>query len=115
MLISCLGLFGLATFTVAKRTKEIGIRKVIGASTTNLLVLLSKDFIRTALISISIGLPITYLLVRNWLADYAARIELNWWLFAAPSLLIMLLVVISISGKTMATALMNPVKSLRSE
>ncbi len=115
ILISCLGLFGLATFTVAKRTKEIGIRKVIGASTANLLVLLSKDFIRTALIAILIGLPITYLLVKNWLADYAARIELSWWLFAVPSLLIMLLVIVSISGKTMTTALMNPVKSLRSE
>jgi putative ABC transport system permease protein len=115
ILISCLGLFGLATFTVAKRTKEIGIRKVIGASTANLLVLLSKDFIRTVLIAILIGLPITYLLVKNWLADYAARITLSWWLFAAPSLLIMLMVIVLISGKTMTTALMNPVKSLRSE
>jgi putative ABC transport system permease protein len=115
ILISCLGLFGLATFTVAKRTKEIGIRKVIGASTTNLLVLLSTDFIRTVLLAILIGLPITYVLVKNWLANYAARIELSWWLFAAPSLLVMLLVVLSIGGKTIATALMNPVKSLRSE
>jgi putative ABC transport system permease protein len=115
ILISCLGLFGLATFTVAKRTKEIGIRKVIGASTTNLLVLLSTDFIRTVLMAILIGLPITYVLVKNWLANYAAHIELSWWLFAAPSLLVMLLVVLSIGGKTIATALMNPVKSLRSE
>ena len=115
MLISCLGLFGLATFTVAKRTKEIGIRKVIGASTTNLMVLLSKDFIRTALVAVLIGLPITYFLVKNWLADYAVRIELSWWLFAAPALLILLLVLLSISSKTITTALMNPVKSLRSE
>ena len=115
MLISCLGLFGLATFTVAKRTKEIGIRKVIGASTANLMMLLSKDFIRTVLLAVLIGLPITYFLVKNWLANYAVRIELSWWLFAAPALLILLLVLLSISSKTIATALMNPVKSLRSE
>ncbi len=115
ILISCLGLFGLATFTVSKRTKEIGIRKVIGASTTNLLVLLSTDFIRTVLIAILIGLPITYFLVKNWLTNYATRIELSWWLFAAPALLVLVLVLVSISSKTIATALMNPVKSLRSE
>ncbi|SKB78590.1 ABC transporter permease [Dyadobacter psychrophilus] len=115
ILISCLGLFGLATFTVSKRTKEIGIRKVIGASTTNLMLLLSKDFIRTVLIAILIGLPITYFLVKNWLAHYAVRIELSWWLFSAPALFVLLLVVISISSKTITTALMNPVKSLRSE
>lgn len=115
ILISCLGLFGLATFTVSKRTKEIGIRKVIGASTTNLMILLSKDFVKTVLISVIIGLPITYFLVKNWLASYALRIELSWWLFAAPAALVLLLVILSISGKTIATALMNPVKSLRSE
>lgn len=115
ILISCLGLFGLATFTVSKRTKEIGIRKVIGASTTNLLVLLSKDFIRTVLLSLLIGLPITYLVVKNWLTHYAVQINLSWWLFAGPAVLMLLLVLVSIGGKTIATALMNPVKSLRSE
>ncbi|GAB2790027.1 ABC transporter permease [Rhabdobacter roseus] len=115
ILISCLGLFGLATFTVSKRTKEIGIRKVIGASTVNLMILLSKDFMKTVLVSVVIGLPITYFLIENWLANYASRIELSWWLFAAPAALVLLLVVISIGGKTMSTALMNPVKSLRSE
>lgn len=115
ILIACLGLFGLATFTVSKRTKEIGIRKVIGASTTNLLVLLSKDFIRTVLIAILIGLPVTYFLVNNWLANYATRIELSWWLFAGPALLVFLLVLLSIGGKTIASALTNPINSLRSE
>ncbi len=115
ILISCLGLFGLATFTVSKRTKEIGIRKVIGASTTNLMLLLSKDFIKTVLLSILIGLPITYFLVDNWLTTYAVRIELSWWLFAVPALFVMVLVLLSIGSKTIATALMNPVKSLRSE
>jgi len=115
ILISCLGLFGLATFTVSKRTKEIGIRKVIGASTMNLMILLSKDFVKTVLLSVFIGIPITYFLVQNWLANYASHIALSWWLFAAPALLVLVLVVVSISGKTIATALMNPVKSLRAE
>jgi len=115
ILISCLGLFGLATFTVSKRTKEIGIRKVVGASTANLLALLSTDFIRTVSLAILIGLPITYFIVKNWLANYAVRIELSWWLFAAPSLLILVLVLVSIGSKTIAAALMNPVKSLRNE
>ncbi|MFD1143712.1 permease prefix domain 2-containing transporter [Larkinella insperata] len=115
ILLSCLGLLGLATFTVSKRTKEIGIRKVIGASTTNLLVLLSRDFIRTVLVSILIGLPITYVVVKNWLSHYAARIELSVWLFAAPAGLVLLLVLLSIGGKTIATALMNPVNSLRND
>ncbi len=115
ILISCLGLFGLATFTVSKRTKEIGIRKVIGASTANLMLLLSKDFMKTVLIAVVIGLPITYFLVQNWLANYASHIDLSWWLFAAPAALVVLLVAISISGKTIATALANPVEALRSE
>lgn len=113
--IACLGLFGLATFTVVKRTKEIGIRKSIGASTTNVLLLLSKDFVKTVLISMLIGIPIAYFFVQNWLQGFANHIELSWWLFALPSALIMLLVIISISGKTISTALMNPVDSLRSE
>ncbi len=115
ILIACLGLLGLATFTVAKRTKEIGIRKSIGASTAHVLILLSGDFVKTALISLILGIPITYFLVQKWLANYANRIEITWWLFAGPSLVILLLVLISISGKTISTALMNPVKSLKSE
>ncbi len=115
ILISCLGLFGLATFTVSKRTKEIGIRKVIGASTANLMLLLSKDFMKTVLIAVVFGLPITYFLVQSWLANYASHIDLSWWLFAAPAALVVLLVAISISGKTIATALANPVDALRSE
>ncbi|MDP5138900.1 MAG: ABC transporter permease, partial [Spirosomaceae bacterium] len=113
--IACLGLFGLATFTVVKRTKEIGIRKSIGASTTNVLMLLSKDFVKTVLISMLIGVPIAYFAVQSWLQSFANHIEISWWLFALPSALIMVLVIISISGKTISTALMNPVESLRSE
>lgn len=113
--IACLGLFGLATFTVVKRTKEIGIRKSIGASTSNVMLLLSKGFVKTVLISMLIGIPIAYKLVNMWLENFANHIEIKWWLFAIPSALILVLVTISIGSKTISTAFMNPVDSLKSE
>lgn len=115
ILIACIGLFGLASFTIVKRTKEIGIRKVIGASTSNVLLLLSKDFIKTVLLSMAIGIPITYFIIKAWLENFANRIEINAWLFLIPSLMILALVFISISAKTIKTALANPVLSLRDE
>ncbi len=115
ILIACLGLFGLASFTVLKRKKEIGIRKVIGASVTNILVLLSKNFVKTVLLSMLIGAPIAYVLANNWLENFATRIHLNVWLFAVPVLLVMVLVIFSISVKTINAALVNPVKSLKQE
>ncbi|WP_341227742.1 ABC transporter permease [uncultured Arcticibacterium sp.] len=115
ILIACLGLFGLASFTIAKRTKEIGIRKVIGASTSNLLLTLSADFMKTVLISMVIGIPITYFIIKKWLDSFANRIEISWWLFAIPALTVFLLVLISISAKTLKTALANPVESLKNE
>ncbi|AWW00010.1 ABC transporter permease [Arcticibacterium luteifluviistationis] len=115
ILIACLGLFGLASFTIAKRTKEIGIRKVIGASTPNLLYTLSAEFMKTVLLSLVIGIPITYFILKSWLDNFANRIEISWWLFAIPSALVLVLVLISISGKTLKTALANPVESLKNE
>ena len=115
ILIACLGLFGLATFTVAKRKKEIGVRKVLGASVINILVLLSNNFLKTVLLSVIISIPITYLLTQRWLENFAFRIELNWWLFLVPVLLVFILVIISISIKTIHSAMANPVESLRSE
>lgn len=113
ILIACLGLFGLASFTVLKMKKEIGVRKVIGASVVNILVLLSKNFVKTVLLSVIIGIPITYFLVTNWLKNFAFHIDLNWWLFITPVMLILVLVIITISVKTINAALMNPVKSLK--
>ena len=115
ILIACLGLFGLASFTVTKRKKEIGVRKVLGASVFNILVLLSNNFLRTVFISVIISVPITYLLAQRWLENFAFRIELNWWLFFIPVILVFILVIISISIKTIHSALANPVESLRSE
>lgn len=115
ILIACLGLFGLASFTVSKRKKEIGIRKVIGASVLNIFVLLTKNFVKTVLTSVIIGAPITYLLATKWLENFAFRIELNWWLFAVPIVLVLLLVIISVGVKTISTAMANPILSLKDE
>ncbi|NMH88910.1 ABC transporter permease [Flavivirga algicola] len=115
ILIACLGLFGLASFTVLKRQKEIGIRKVIGASVSNILVLLSKNFVKTVFISMLIGVPIAYLLANNWLDNFASRISLSLWMLALPVILVFLLVIISISIKTINAALINPVHSLKQE
>ena len=115
ILIACLGLLGLASFSVAKRKKEIGIRKVVGASSAAILMLLSKDFIRTVMISVIISVPITYLLVENWLKNFAYKIDLHIWLFVLPILIVFALVIISISIKTIKTAMANPVDSLKTE
>ncbi|GGH26684.1 ABC transporter permease [Dyadobacter endophyticus] len=115
VVISCLGLFGLATFTATKRTKEIGIRKVIGATTSDLVVLLSREYFKLITLAIVIGLPVTYFLASAWLDNYATRASLTPYLFAGPALTMLVLVLVSISVKTIATALLDPVKSLRSE
>lgn len=115
ILIACIGLFGLASFTIVKRTKEIGIRKVIGADTSQVLFLLSKDFIKTVMFSMLIGIPITYFIINNWLQNFANRIEINVWLFLLPALMMLVLVFLSISVKTIKTAMANPVLSLRDE
>lgn len=115
VVISCLGLFGLATFTASKRTKEIGIRKVIGATTCDLLLLLSKEYFKLILVAIAIGLPVTYFLAAAWLDNFATRAALTPYLFAGPALTMLLMVLVSIGTKTIATALLDPVKSLKSE
>ena len=115
ILIACLGLFGLASFTVSKRKKEIGVRKVLGASSMRIVILLTNNFVKTVIISVIISVPITYLLVKRWLENFAFRIELNWWLFLIPILLVFVLVILSVSIKTIYSAMANPVDSLRSE
>jgi len=95
--------------------KEIGIRKVIGASVTNIVLLLSKNFIKTVLISILIGAPIAYLVTDNWLNNFAKRIDLNIWLFLISTLVVLILVLLSISLKTISAALSNPINSLKEQ
>lgn len=115
ILISCLGLFGLSAFTAEQRTKEIGIRKVLGASVQNLVLLLSKDFTRLVLISIVIALPVSWWLMNQWLSDYAYRIEIRWWMFALSGAAAITIAWATVSWQSIKAALMNPVESLKSE
>ncbi|MDJ1471761.1 ABC transporter permease [Xanthocytophaga flava] len=113
--IACLGLFGLAAFTAEQRTKEIGIRKVLGASISNIVTLLSSDFLKLVIVAIIIAIPIAWYVCSNWLENFAYKISLSWWVFAAASLLAILIALITVSFQSIKAALMNPVKSLRSE
>ncbi|HEV7347727.1 ABC transporter permease [Telluribacter sp.] len=115
ILISCLGLFGLAAFAAQQRTKEIGVRKVMGASVSSIVLLLSKDFLKLVLIAIVIASPIAWYAMNQWLADFAYKIHIPWWVFVVSGLLAVVIAFITISFQSIKAALMNPVKSLRSE
>jgi putative ABC transport system permease protein len=115
ILVACLGLFGLASFTTLQRTKEIGIRKVLGASVTNILKLLYREFALLLLIAFIIALPIAWLSTSKWLQGYAFRINLQWTYFALPFLAIILIALITVSFQSVRAAIANPVKSLRTE
>ena len=113
--ISCLGLFGLAAFSAEQRTKEIGIRKVLGATVLNLWGLLSKDFVVLVLIAFAIATPIAYYFLDGWLQKYLYHTELSWWIFAASGAGVLALTLLTVSFQSIKAALMNPVRSLRSE
>ncbi|WP_020599302.1 ABC transporter permease [Spirosoma panaciterrae] len=113
--ISCLGLFGLSSFTAEQRTKEIGVRKVLGASVLNLWSLLSKDFVVLVIIACLIASPIAYYYLSEWLSDYDYRTELSWWVFAGSGAGALIITLLTVSFQTIKAALVNPVKSLRSE
>lgn len=113
--ISCLGLFGLAAYTAERRIKEIGIRKVLGASVTGLAGLLSKDFLQLVGIACLIAFPIAFWALHKWLESYQYRVDINWWVFAMAGILAMLIALLTVSFQAVKAALTNPVKSLRSE
>ena len=113
--ISCLGLFGLAAYTAERRTKEIGIRKVLGASAKGLAGLLSKDFLKLVAISYLISFPIAWWIMNNWLESYAYRIKISWMIFIIAGLLALLIALLTVSFQAIKAAIANPVKSLRSE
>jgi putative ABC transport system permease protein len=113
--IASLGLFGLASFTVLKRSKEIGIRKVLGASVSGLVKLLSKDFLKLIGISILIAIPIAWYAMANWLQDYAYRIEIDWWIFVIAGIVAILIALLTVSFQAIKAALANPVESLKTE
>jgi ABC-type antimicrobial peptide transport system permease subunit len=115
VIISCLGLFGLAAYTAERRTKEIGIRKVLGASVTGITGLLSKDFLRLVFISAVIAFPLSWWFMHKWLQNYAYRISIDWWVFVIAGLLALLIALVTISFQSIRAAVANPVKSLRTE
>ena len=115
VIISCLGLFGLATFTAERRIKEIGIRKVLGATTSNIVVMLSKDFISLVLVSIIIALPLSYFFMQEWLAQFAYKIDLSVWIFLSAAMVSLVIAWLTVSSQALKAANVNPVKSLKNE
>ena len=115
ILISCLGLFGLATFSAEQRTKEIGVRKVLGASIANIVTLLSKDFLKLVLIAIVIASPIAWFVMNKWLQDFAYRTNIGWTVFVITASIALCIALLTISFQAIKAAIANPVKSLRTE
>jgi putative ABC transport system permease protein len=115
ILVACLGLLGLAIYTAEQRTKEIGIRKVLGATVIQVVTMLSKDFFKLVLIACLIAFPLSYWAMHNWLQDFAYRINFSWWIFALAAFIALCIALFTISFQAVKAALANPVKSLRSE
>jgi len=115
IIIACLGLLGLATYIAEQRTKEIGVRKVLGASVSNIVRMLSTDFVKLVLIAFLIATPIAWWFMNQWLQDFAFRIDLSWWIFAATGFISLVVALITLSFQAIRAAISNPVKSLRTE
>ena len=113
--ISCMGLFGLVSFTVEQRTREIGIRKVLGASVSGIVLLLSKDFLKPVLVAILIASPIAWYFMNHWLQNFAYRINISWWVFVVAAILALLIAILTVSFRAIKAAIADPVKSLRTE
>lgn len=113
--ISCLGLLGLAIFTAEQRKKEIGIRKVLGATVTGITALLSRDFVSLVVVAIGIATPIAWYIMHLWLQDFAYRVNISWWIFLLAGILALFIALLTVSFQAIKAALMNPIKSLKSE
>jgi putative ABC transport system permease protein len=113
--ISCLGLFGLAAFSAEQRNKEIGIRKVLGASVSGIVQLLSKDFLLLVVIAFIIATPVSWWAMNKWLESFAYRTPVSWWMFGIAGFVTMVIALLTVSSQAIRAAVMNPVKSLRSE
>jgi len=113
--IGCLGLFGLAAYTAERRKKEVGIRKVLGASTKGVVLLLSKDFIKLVVISLLIASPVAWYFMNKWLQDFAYRVNIGWWIFGLAAIMVLSIAFITVSFQAIRAAVANPVKSLRTE
>jgi predicted permease len=115
IIISCLGLFGLAAYTAERRTKEIGIRKVLGASAAGIATLLSKDFLQLVIISCAVAFPLAWWAMSSWLQQYAYRVPIHWWVFVLAGIAAIIISLVTISFQSIKAALVNPVKSLKAE
>ena len=115
IVVACLGLFGLASYTTLQRTREIGIRKVLGASASNVLWLVSRDYVKLIVIALAIAIPITNYFITDWLERFSFRIALDWWLLTLPGVLIMAIALLLVGAQTVKAARRNPVDSLRYE
>jgi putative ABC transport system permease protein len=113
--VACLGLFGLATFTAEQRTKEIGIRKVLGANTAGIVALLSREFLRLVVVAFGIAAPLAWWMMNKWLQDFAYRVTIGWWIFALAAVLALLITLATVSFRAIRAARANPINSLRSE
>ncbi|MBC7903369.1 MAG: FtsX-like permease family protein, partial [Gemmatimonadaceae bacterium] len=113
--IACLGLLGLVTFAAEQRTKEIGIRKVLGASSGNIVGMLSKDFLRLVLVAGVIAIPFSWWAMKSWLEDFAFRIDIKWWMFLTAMAAAILIALLTIFFQAIKAAIVNPIRSLRSE
>ena len=115
ILISCLGLFGLAAYMAERRVKEIGIRKVLGASVSGLTGLLSREFLQLVGLSVLIAFPLAWMIMGHWLRQYAYRIDIEWWVFLAAGAAALLIALATVSIQSVRAAMMNPARSLRTE
>lgn len=115
IVLACVGLFGLSSYAVQQRIKEIGVRKVLGASVFGITAMLSKDFLKLVLVSFVIAAPVAWLALAKWLQGYSYRVTIQWWVFAAAGLLLVLIAIVTVSFRTIRAALTNPVKALRAE
>jgi len=113
--VGCLGLFGLSIYTAERRRKEIGVRKVLGASVQSVVALLSKDFLKLVLLSAIIAFPVAWLSMHKWLEDFAYRISISWWTFLAACATALVIALVTVSFQAIKSATANPVKSLRTE
>jgi len=115
LLIACLGLYGLVSYAATQRVKEIGIRKILGASVRGIVVLLASDFLKLILLAFVIATPVAMYAMQGWLRDFVYRINIEWWMFASAGLLVIMVALITVSFKAIKAAIANPVKSLRAE
>jgi len=115
IVIACLGLYGLTAYSASQKVKEIGVRKVLGATVNNLAIMLSRDFLKLILVAFIIAVPIAWYIMNNWLMDFAYRTDIAWWMFGAAGLLVLMIAIVTVSFQVIKAAVANPIKSLRTE